>query len=86
MDEKNSLPFISWKKSFRPHFGSEFDLVSNRNEYQEFPWGVGDKDSRCVGLITLLHIPNVLKSGSLNFLESYGLGQACNGIVLCTLK
>jgi hypothetical protein len=27
-----------------------------------------------------------LKSGSLNFLESYGLGQACNGIVLCTLK
>jgi hypothetical protein len=26
-------------KSFRPHYGPEFDSASNRNEYQEFSWG-----------------------------------------------
>jgi hypothetical protein len=29
-----------------------------------------------------LHVPTVLKSGSLNLLEPYGPVQACNGIAL----
>jgi hypothetical protein len=29
-----------------------------------------------------LHVPTVLKSGSINFLEPYGPVQACNGIAL----
>jgi hypothetical protein len=36
--------------SFRPHYGSEIDSASNRNEYQEF--FVGGKGGRCVGLTT----------------------------------
>jgi len=43
----------------------------------------GGKGSRCVGLTTLhLHVPIVLKSGSLNLLEPSGPVQACNGIAL----
>jgi len=42
-----------------------------------------DKGGRCVGLTTLhLHVPIVLKYGSLNLLESSGPVQACNGIAL----
>jgi hypothetical protein len=36
--------------SFRPHYVSGIDSVSNRNEYQEY--FLGGKGSRCVGLIT----------------------------------
>jgi hypothetical protein len=43
-----------------------------------FPRG---KDGRCVGLTTYhLHVPTVLKSGSLNLPETSGPVQACNGI------
>jgi hypothetical protein len=43
-------------------------------------WG---KDGRCVGLTTLhLHVPIVMKSGSLNLLETSGPIQACNGVAL----
>jgi len=46
----------------------------------------GDKGGQCVVLTTLqpyhLHLPIVLKSGSLNFLEPSGPVQACNGIAL----
>jgi len=68
-------------QSFQPHYGPGVDSAFNRNEYQGvFP---GGKDSRCVGLTTLpIHVPTVLKSGSLNFLEPFGPVQACNGIVL----
>ena len=52
------------------------DSASNRNEYQEYFLGV--KSGRCVGL----HVPIVLKSGSLNLLEHSGPVQACNGIAL----
>ena len=37
--------------SFRPHYGTGVESVSNRNEYQEC--FLGDKCGRCVGLTTL---------------------------------
>jgi len=44
---------------------------------------LGSKGGRCVGLKPYhLHVPTVLKSGSLNLLEASGPFQACNGIAL----
>jgi len=44
-------------------------------------WGV--KDNRCVGLKPYhLHVPIILKFGSLSLLEPSGTVQACNGIAL----
>ena len=55
--------------------------VHNRNEYQEY--FLGGKGGRWLGLTTLhLHVPTVLKSGSLNLLEPSGPVLACNWIVL----
>jgi hypothetical protein len=43
----------------------------------------GAKGGRCVRLTTHhLHVPIILKSGSLNLLEISGPVQACNGIAL----
>jgi hypothetical protein len=43
--------------------------------------GTGGKGNRCVGLQPHhLHVPIVLKSGSLNILEPSGPIQACTGI------
>ena len=43
----------------------------------------GGKGSQCIGLTTYhLHVPIVLKSGSLNLLEPSGPVKACNGIAL----
>ena len=61
------------------------DLASNRNEYQEYflviksagGWGWQPYH---------LHVPIVLKSGSLNLLEPSGPVQACNGIALLFYK
>jgi len=55
--------------------------MSTRNVF----WGEeGGKGGRCVGLSTLppIHVPIVLKSGSLNLLEPLGPVHACNGIAL----
>jgi len=57
------------------------DSVSNRNEYQEYFLGV--KGAGAYGWQPYhLHVPIVLKSGSLNLLERSGPVQACNGIAL----
>jgi hypothetical protein len=37
-------------RKVKPHYGHVFDSASNRNEYQEFSWGV--KISRSVRLTT----------------------------------
>jgi hypothetical protein len=56
-------------------------LSSNRNEYQEYFLGV--KAAGAYGWQPYdLHVPTVLKSGSLNLLEPSGPAQACNGIAL----
>jgi hypothetical protein len=31
---------FSLTNSFRPHYGAEVDQASNKNEYQEYFWGV----------------------------------------------
>ena len=68
-------------QSFRPHYGRGFDSASNRNEYQEYLLAV-----KAAGAYVWqpydLHVPTVLKSGSLNLLESSRPAQACNGIAL----
>ena len=57
------------------------DSASNRNEYQEYFLEV-----KAAGAYSwqpyYLHVPTVLKSGSLNLLEPSGPIQACNGIAL----
>jgi hypothetical protein len=55
-------------QSFRPRCGPGVDSASSRNKYQEY--FLGGKGGRCVGLTTChLHVPIVLKSGSLDLLE-----------------
>jgi hypothetical protein len=55
--------------------------ASNRNEYQEY--FLGEKAAGALGSQPChLHVPIVLKSGSLNLLEPSGPVQACNGIAL----
>ena len=72
------FPMVS---SLRLHCGSGVDSESNRNEYQEYFLGV--KVAGAYSWQTYrLHVPIVLKSGSLNLLESSGLVQACNGTAL----
>ena len=62
--------------SFRPHYGPGVDSAPNRNEYQEYFLGV-----KAVGAYGWqprhLHMPIVLKSGSLTLLETSGPVQAC---------
>ena len=57
-------------KSFRSHYGPGVDSASNINENQEHFLGV-----KAAGAV-------VMNSGNLNFLESCGLLQACNGTAL----
>jgi len=65
--------------SFRPHYGPGVDSASSRNESQEYFLGV--KAAGAWGLQSYrLHVPNVLKSGSLKLLEPSGPFQTCNGI------
>jgi hypothetical protein len=55
--------------------------MSTRN----ISWGVkaaGAQDWQSYNL----HVPTVLKSGSLNFMEPLGPLQVCNGIALLTMK
>jgi len=55
--------------------------ASNRNEYQEYFMGV--KAAGTYGWQPYhLHVPTVLKSGSLNLLEPSGPVQTCSGIAL----
>ena len=68
-------------QSFRSYYGPGVDSVSNRNECQEY--FLGGKGGRCVGRQTgHLHVPIVLKSGSLNLLETTRPVQACPGLAV----
>ena len=67
--------------NFSLTFGPGVDSVSNRNEYQEYFLGVKAAGA-CGGQPYHLHVPIVLKSGSLNLLEPSGSVQARNGIAL----
>jgi hypothetical protein len=81
---KTETVIFSLIYSFCPHYGPGIDSASNRNEYQKYFPGVkvaGAYD----GQTYYLRVPIVLKSGSLNLLESSGPVQACNGIALTLL-
>jgi len=72
-------------KFFWLHYGPGVDSASNRNEHQEY--FLGGKGGRCVRPITLPpSCAVVTKSGSLNFLETSGPVQACNGTALPLLS
>jgi len=67
--------------SFRPHYGPKIDSASNRNISRNIPCGV--KKADVYGWQPYhLHVPTVLKSGSLNLPEPSGPVQTCNGIAL----
>jgi hypothetical protein len=76
MSIKNSNDTIGNRSRELPVCSAVTEMSTSNN-----CWGV--KGGRCVGLTTLsLHVPIILKSGSLNLLETYGPLQACNGIDL----
>jgi hypothetical protein len=66
--------YFSLTLSFWPHSGSGVDSACNRNEYQEY-FLLGWQPCH-------LHVPIVMKSGSLKHLEASGPAQACKGIAL----
>ena len=70
-----------WHNPSGPHYGPGVDSVSNRNEYQEY-----FLEAKAAGTYFWqpyhLHVPIVLKSGSLSLLEPTGPVQACNGNAL----
>jgi len=71
--------------SFRPHCGTGVDSAYYRNEYQEYFRGV--KAAGAWGWQPYhLHVPIVLKSGSLSLLEPSGPVQGCNGIAFLLLS
>jgi len=76
-----SLEFFIDTKSFWSHCSHGVDSNSNRNKYQEYFLGV--KAAACLRLTTLPPSCAVFtKSGNLNFLETSGSVQACNGTAL----
>ena len=67
--------------SFRPHHDPGVDSVPSENKYQKHFLGV--KEAGAWGWRPYhLHVPNVMKSGSLNLLETSGPYRACYGTPL----
>jgi len=66
--------------SFRPYHGHGVDSAPSENEYQEHSMGV--KAAGAWSWPHHLHVPNVMKSGSLNLLEPSGPHRACYGTPL----
>ena len=61
--------------SFRSHYGPVVDSTSNRNEYQNLPWGKG---GRCVGLTTLPH-------SCTDYLDILGTSISHKGLSRCVM-
>ena len=70
-------------KSFRSHYGPAIDSASKKWVPRVFP---GGKGSRWVRLTTYHHPMSLSRNlGNLNFLETSGPVQACNGRLLYSL-
>jgi len=75
---RSHLVSLEFFIDIKSHYGPGVDSASNRNEYQKH--FLGGKGGRCVGLTTLPpSCAIVTQSGNLNFLETSGPLQACNG-------
>ena len=69
---------FQWHISFRPYHGPGIDSAPSENEYQEHFLGV--KAAGAWGWQPHhIHLPIVMKSGSLNLLEPSGSHRACYG-------
>ena len=76
-----SLEIFHWHNPSGRTVALGVDSVSNRNEYQDYFMGV--KAAGMYGWQPYhLRVPNVLKSGILNLLETSGPLQPCNGVAL----
>ena len=72
---------LQWHISFRPYHGPGVDSAPSENEYQEYFLGL--KAVGAWGWQTHhLHVPNVMKSGSIKLLEPSGPHRACYGTAL----
>jgi hypothetical protein len=71
---------FQWCISIRPYHGAWVDSAPCENEYQEHSWGKGGRWVRWQ--THHLHVPNVMKSGSLNLLEPSGPHRARYGAPL----
>ena len=76
---------FSLSQSFQPHNGPGVESASDRRVPGISPGRPGGAH-RADNLTTFLHVPIVLKSGSLNLLEPSGPVQDCNGIALPSTK
>ena len=72
-DSRWILSDFQLTQSFRPHWGSEVDSATNRNEYQGS--SVGGKDGQCVRLRTLPPL-------GANCLEILGASTSCTPLGL----
>ena len=72
---------FSWHNTSGRTNGPGVDSASNRNEYQEYFLEIKAAGAQGWQLYHL-HVPTVMKAGSLNLLEPSGPGQASNGIAL----
>jgi hypothetical protein len=66
-----SLNFLL-TQSFQPHYGPRVDSAPNRNEYKDYILGEGVKTAGVEVWPCQIHVPTVMNSGSLNFLEPSG--------------
>jgi hypothetical protein len=48
---------LNFEPVFQPHYGRGVDSASNRNEYQEFPWGLRAAGAREANNLTAICDP-----------------------------